>query len=62
MAKILEFRVPSAEARSRPRRRRERTAEIVIFPGVRYERWPTAEAKSEATVSRSPRDILKIVE
>jgi hypothetical protein len=36
--------------------------EIVIFPGVRYERWRDAEPKAEASKPVTPRDVLKLVE
>lgn len=62
MATILEFRASHDEASSRPSRRRTRTAEIVIFPGVRYERWRDGEAKSEAGKASVSRDVLKLVE
>lgn len=42
MATILEFRCPSSRttpASAAP----GATAEIVIFPGIRYERWPEAD-------------------
>ena len=40
MATILEFRASSDKPLRKVRRRRtRRSAEIVIFPGVRYERW-----------------------
>jgi hypothetical protein len=61
MAQILEFRVTTgkvpATAHARPIRRQ---AEIVIFPGVRYERWDDGKG-----VGKSPavaRDTLKLVE
>jgi len=41
MADILEFRVTEKRSRKAQGRRR-RGAEIVIFPGVRYERWDAA--------------------
>lgn len=62
MATILEFRASHDEAASRPRRRRGRTAEIVIFPGVRYERWRDGDAKTEAGKNNVSRDVLKLVE
>ena len=62
MATILEFRASGDDVSARPRRRRTRSAEIVIFPGVRYERWREAEAKSEAAVSGATRDVLKLVD
>ena len=63
MATILEFRTSGEEGASpRSRRRRGRTAEIVIFPGVRYERWREPEPAGEASMPRAPRDVLKLVD
>lgn len=48
MATILEFRA-SQESEQKPKaRRRRRSAEIVIFPGVRYERWVDEPARPDA--------------
>lgn len=62
MAKILSFRASNEDA-TKARRRKERSAEIVIFPGVRYERWPELEAdNAEAQPVSKMRDGLKLVE
>ncbi len=62
MAKILSFRASSEET-TKARRRKGRSAEIVIFPGVRYERWPEpASQKIDAAPKVSTRDTLKLVE
>ena len=64
MATILEFRASCEDGQAKRARQRKRSAEIVIFPGVRYERWATAEAKvkAEAKPAGPKRDVLKIVE
>lgn len=62
MATILEFRALSEDGVARSRRRKGRTAEIVIFPGVRYERWRDQEPASEINKPRTPRDVLKLVD
>lgn len=62
MATILEFRATDEDSSVRPRRRKGRTAEIVIFPGVRYERWREAEPAREASKPGIPRDVLKLVD
>ena len=60
MATILEF--PEMQVHPRPRRvRRELpSAEIVIFPGVRYERSADEPKRREAT--RIERDRLQLIE
>jgi hypothetical protein len=60
MATILDF--PEMQAAPRPRkvRRGSNSAEIVIFPGVRYERWADEPSKYEAP--RVERDRLQLIE
>jgi hypothetical protein len=61
MADILEFRVKPKRGVTASKRRKRRNAEIVIFPGVRYERWMEAESPS-AEVVAPQRDTLRLVE
>ncbi len=42
MATILEFRASDDKPVAKPAKRKRQSAEIVIFPGVRYERWEFA--------------------
>ena len=63
MATILEFRASQDEgvgSKSKAQMRR-RSAEIVIFPGVRYERW-TAETASAEQKGQVVRDTLTIAD
>ncbi|NJO34536.1 MAG: hypothetical protein HC869_16800 [Rhodospirillales bacterium] len=46
MATILEFRCDGEKPPVKLVRRKRRTAEIVIFPGVRYERYVAEEAEA----------------
>jgi len=63
MATILQFRASFDDTTTRPRRRKGRSAEIVIFPGIRYERWRDGEAAADSRrTSSPPRDVLKLVE
>jgi len=46
MASILEFRQPALGSRQMTTRRGVvASADIVFFPGVRYERWAEADAR-----------------
>lgn len=60
MATILEF--PEMQVPPRPRRARRElpSAEVVIFPGVRYERWASEPKRHDAT--RIERDRLQLIE
>lgn len=62
MAIILEFRASRDEMAPRPRRSRSRSAEIVIFPGVRYERWRESDSKTDPAKVMAVRDVLKIAD
>jgi hypothetical protein len=62
MATILDFPETQVPARRRPVRRGKSSAEIILFPGVRYERWDDAPAVHEATRSSIVRDRLQLIE
>jgi hypothetical protein len=59
-ATILEFPEMQAPPRVRQTRRGRTSAEIVLFPGVRYERLPDETAQHEAP--RIERDRLQLIE
>jgi len=62
MATILEFRA-SDEKQLRPRHReRGSSAEIVIFPGIRYERWRERDISNDSRRSVPVRDVLQLVD
>lgn len=61
MATILKFRVRTTRKRSTGGARQPRSAEIVIFPGVRYERWDDGQGRAK-TRRRVKRDMLTIGE
>ena len=56
MATILEFRSDAERVPMKLVRRKRRSAEIVIFPGVRYERHDGEQGAS----GRVERDTLKL--
>lgn len=61
MATIVELEVRRPARRSLDPARRSKSAEVVIFPGVRYEHW--IEAKPPQRPRQKPvvvRDTLKI--
>ena len=65
MADILDFRPTEGKPGRRERgAARAATCEIVIFPGVRYERWETAakEKPKAASRKRVKRDTLEIMD
>lgn len=59
MATILEFRSDVEKVPLKLVRRKRRTAEIVIFPGVRYERHD-GEQSASGLSGRIERDTLKL--
>jgi hypothetical protein len=62
MATILEFRSDTEKIPVKAPRRRRRSAEIVIFPGVRYERHEDPPATQPRPGRSIERDTLKLVE
>ena len=64
MATILKFpkleqsAVSSTSGQQTPARA---TCEIVMFPGVRYERWDEQPVKAKRKSRQKPRDRLEIV-
>jgi hypothetical protein len=59
MATIVEFRRRRPQRQTARAVRTEGPADIVFFPGVRYEREPQSEAPNQKKPKR-PRDILQI--
>jgi hypothetical protein len=61
MADILDFRRSAGRSSRRPS---GTSAEIVLFPGVRYERWETAPSQAAAEKPkrgrRTKRDTLDL--
>jgi hypothetical protein len=68
MAQILSFRTPefrSSDSDSAGGGARARvSAQVIIFPGVRYERWEEAHAVTSASADerRTSRDVLELAE
>jgi hypothetical protein len=62
MATILEFKQQAEQNRGKDICRPQSSAEIIIFPGVRYERWAEPASASEPISQQNGRDILTLVE
>lgn len=67
MAKILEFRACDLECDDRaPEIDSSKSAEVILFPGVRYERQDAEIANGQASQhaeARAPqRDVLELAE
>jgi hypothetical protein len=65
MATILEFRKlvePAGSTTAQVQQTSARAAcEIIVFPGVRYERWEEPPVKAKRKSRQKPRDLLEIV-
>jgi hypothetical protein len=62
MAQILSFRTPEFKSSDAETRGAGVSAEVILFPGVRYERWGDRVA-SAASVDLDPsRDVLELAE
>jgi hypothetical protein len=62
MAVILEFRRSSALRQRRTPRRMAELGEIVLFPGVRYERWADSGPASHGETVGSLAREIKVAE
>jgi hypothetical protein len=62
MAMILEFPEMQVPARRRIARRAQPSAEVILFPGVRYERWEDAPTDRESARAMVVRDRLQLIE
>jgi hypothetical protein len=64
MAQILSFRTPEFRSSDSAVTRARVSAQVIIFPGVRYERWEEAHAVTSASADerRTSRDVLELAE
>jgi hypothetical protein len=62
MAQILSFRTPEFRSNDVAERRDGASAEVILFPGVRYERWRDEGAAAGGTERRRDRDVLELAE
>ncbi|MBC7832738.1 MAG: hypothetical protein H7Y62_12045 [Hyphomicrobium sp.] len=64
MAQILSFRTPEFRSCDGVGITAGVSAEVIIFPGVRYERWKEAHAVTSAPADerRTRRDVLELAE
>lgn len=64
MAQILSFRTPEFRSSEGTSPRAGVSAQVIIFPGIRYERWDEAHAVSTAMSDqrRATRDVLELAE
>jgi hypothetical protein len=62
MAMILEFPEMQVPVRRRTARRAQSSAEVILFPGVRYERWEDVPADREPVRGMVVRDRLQLIE
>ncbi len=63
MAQILSFRTPEFRSTDSAERRDAVPAEVILFPGVRYERWNEGKTPPPAADGRGDdRDVLELAE
>ena len=62
MAQILSFRTPEFRNGSSASRDEEQSAEVILFPGVRYERWAEGGSASARDDRRAHRDVIELAD
>jgi hypothetical protein len=62
MAQILNFRTPELRSGEAGERRTSISAEIILFPGIRYERWGDPAPGSAGEQRAASRDVLELAE
>jgi hypothetical protein len=62
MAQILSFRTPEFRSSDAGARRAGISAEVILFPGVRYERWGDHDAAATSADRDASRDVLELAE
>jgi hypothetical protein len=62
MAQILSFRTPEFRSSDAGTRRAGISAEVILFPGVRYERWGDHHAEVASADRDASRDVLELAE
>ena len=62
MAQILSFRTPEFRSGTVTSRHEEHSAEVILFPGVRYERWAEGNAASGRDERSSHRDVIELAD
>lgn len=62
MAQILNFRTPELRTGEVGERRPSSSAEIILFPGIRYERWSDQASANAGEQRATSRDVLELAE
>ena len=60
MAQILSFRTPELRGTGTAGRREGSSAEVILFPGVRYERWADRDAPPSSDAHSVTRDVIEL--
>jgi hypothetical protein len=62
MAQILSFRTPEFRDGEATSRHQGHSAEVILFPGVRYERWAERDTASISGERGASRDVLELAD
>jgi len=62
MAQILTFRCAEMRRDEGAQHVAPASAEVIVFPGVRYEHWDETGAQSNASRKKRRRDVLELAE
>ncbi|MFA5901504.1 MAG: hypothetical protein WC829_20575 [Hyphomicrobium sp.] len=62
MAQILSFRTPVLRSGDVQERAEGRSAEVIVFPGIRYDRWGEGDAASHSEERGVGRDVIELAD
>lgn len=62
MAQILSFRTPEFRNSDAHDRHEGRSAEVIVFPGIRYERWGERDALPSSEGRVAERDVIELAD
>jgi hypothetical protein len=62
MAQILSFRTPELRDAGTTGRREGSSAEVIVFPGVRYERWGKQDGSSSVDTHTAGGDVIELAD
>lgn len=62
MAQILSFRTPELRNGRNASRQQGDSAQVILFPGIRYERWADRDQSPNGDQRAATRDVIELAD